>query len=204
MDNGNSVYIGATVLLLPLFVISYSIEESQTFTFSLQSSHSITQTVIENETQKSFMGRESSRVMMFAESEIYHWVDEDGVAHFSQHAPAEHVSDVKTLEFQDTTPEDYDPQADHFGVQAQADRMSALREENEQLRAVNRERRARADEKVIIQYREAERGYYNGYWNQPNRPNRPGRPNRPQPKPENPIEESGGNSTLKPLRRPNK
>jgi hypothetical protein len=53
-------------------------------------------------------------------TEVYHWVDENGVAHYSQHAPAADVAGVSKMILEDTTPPDYDPEEDRYGVEAQA------------------------------------------------------------------------------------
>jgi len=39
-----------------------------------------------------------------AASEIYHWVDEDGVSHFSQQPPAKDIQNVSTQPIRDTAP----------------------------------------------------------------------------------------------------
>jgi len=82
----------------------------------------------------------------------------------------------------DTTPEDYDPDEDRYGVEAQAERMAALREKMEQ---------EREDAQQAVQYREPYRRYSNGVWLPPIYP-------RPPVKPEHPIEVPYPTATLRP------
>ena len=49
-------------------------------------------------------------------TEVYRWVDEDGVVHFSQTAPPGQETDVSKMSLADTRPSDYDPDADIYGV----------------------------------------------------------------------------------------
>ena len=77
-------------------------------------------------------------------NEVYSWIDENGVQNFSQRPPDGKIPGVSQLNLVDTTPEDYDPDEDRYGVQAQAERMDALREEMEQRRDDARERERNA------------------------------------------------------------
>ena len=77
-------------------------------------------------------------------TEVYHWVDENGVSHFSQNAPASNVEGVKTVTLDDTAPPDYDPEEDRYGVAAQAERMAELRKEMAEKREANQDRRRNA------------------------------------------------------------
>jgi hypothetical protein len=54
---------------------------------------------------------------------IFHWVDEDGIAHFSDWAP-EDVEDVTTLVVNAQNPPDYDPAEDPYSISNQAERTS--------------------------------------------------------------------------------
>ena len=107
-------------------------------------------------------------------TEVYHWVDEDGVAHFSQTAPAKAEGEVRKLALEDTTPADYDPDADIFGVEQQAERMRELREAREERRLARLEARRKAEEqRPIIIYQQQQPAYrYPGYFY----PGLPGRP----------------------------
>ena len=57
-------------------------------------------------------------------TEIYHWVDENGVSNFSSTAPPGLAEEVNKMTLEDTTPPDYDPEEDRYGVAAQAERMA--------------------------------------------------------------------------------
>ena len=68
--------------------------------------------------------------------EIYRWVDENGVVNFSDTAPAARSRSVSTVAVEDTRSSDYDPEADIYNVEAQAERMQALREPPPRWRSV--------------------------------------------------------------------
>ncbi len=123
--------------------------------------------------------------------EIYYWLDENGVPNFSQNQPDGKIPDVSILNLADTTPPDYDPEEDRYGVQAQAERMYALREEMEQRRNAVRERQKKAAQQQLVQYREPVRNYSHRFWYRPiySRP-----PHKPQP----PIAVLYPTSTLEP------
>ena len=91
--------------------------------------------------------------------EIYHWLDDNGVPNFSQKQPAGKMPGVTLLTLTDTTPSDYDPEEDRYGVQAQAERLSTLREEMQQHRDAVRERRGNTAPRQFVQYREPVRYY---------------------------------------------
>jgi len=133
--------------------------------------------------------------IILAANEIYHWVDENGVANFSQHAPGDHVPNVNTLNLPELGPEEAEIDEDPFNVAEQAERMKALREEMAERRAVKRQRDQMAEQRTVIEYRDPEPAYPYGFGNRPHFPNRP--PARPEP----PIEEKPNISTLKPLGR---
>jgi len=123
--------------------------------------------------------------------EIYHWLDENGVPNFSQQQPVGKIPGVSMLSLADTTPPDYDPEEDRYGVQAQAERMNILREEMEQRRDAVRERQINTARQQLVQYREPVRYYSHPIWFPPihHRP-----PHKPQP----PIEVPDPTSTLGP------
>lgn len=56
---------------------------------------------------------------------IFHWVDGDGILHFSDTAPTSTGEDVITLTVHETTPANYDPREDRYSILDQAARMSA-------------------------------------------------------------------------------
>lgn len=101
-------------------------------------------------------------------TEVYHWVDENGVAHFSQSAPAGTVQGVEMMTLEDTTPPDYDPEEDIYGVAAQAERMAALRKEMDEKREAAQERRRNAPTpQPAVQYQEPYSYGTVPYWRQP-------------------------------------
>jgi hypothetical protein len=112
-------------------------------------------------------------------AEIYKWVDENGVTHFSQMQPDLSVTGVSQPELRDTRPSDYDPEQDLYGVEAQAKRMQQLRDEKKERRQARQERERKAQEQQAIQYRRQE---YYGYpiyrpgWVNPRPPLRPNPP----------------------------
>ena len=81
-------------------------------------------------------------------------MDENGVSHYSQNAPPGDVPGVSTMILEDTTPPDYDPEEDRYGVAAQAERMAALREEMAEKREAQRERQRNAPQQPVVQYQQ--------------------------------------------------
>ena len=122
--------------------------------------------------------------------EIYHWLDENGVPNFSQRQPDEDTRGVSKLNLPDTTPPDYDPDEDRYGVEAQAERMTALREEMDKQREDARERRRNTAQQPM-QYREPYRRYARGIWHPPIY-------TRPPPIPQPPIVVPYRTATLRP------
>lgn len=116
-------------------------------------------------------------------TEVYRWVDENGVVHFSQTAPNEPGEEVDKLALQDTRTSDYDPDQDIYGVAAQAERMKALREDLDAKRQASLERQREAAKQPVVQYRQPERYGYPIFWDA--RPRPPLRP-VPLPGPVNP------------------
>jgi hypothetical protein len=113
-----------------------------------------------------------------AAQEIYRWVDEQGVVHFSDTAPAAASGEVSTLTLEDTTPANYDPEQDIYNLAATGQRMQSLREEMAAEREARRERAA-AQPPAIVQYPEPQHygypyDYLYGY--PPLRPRPPGGP----------------------------
>lgn len=129
--------------------------------------------------------------------EIYRWVDQSGVVHFSDTAPASVGADVSTVFLEETRSPDYDPEEDIYNVAAQAERMQALRVEMAEGREARRERQRDAAQSPAEQDREVVRyGYDYGYPWRPRPPARP--PNRPRP----PVPEPYTTSTLRPPGQP--
>ena len=111
-------------------------------------------------------------------TEIYHWVDENGVANFSSTAPPGHNDQVKTVVLDDSPAPRYDPEKDPFDVEGQAERMSAYREEMTRRREAAAKRRAAQPQPQPVQYQNR---YIGGaWWNRPYYPRPPvSRPNPP-------------------------
>jgi hypothetical protein len=109
-------------------------------------------------------------------TEIFHWVDENGVEHFSQSAPLTDVAGVSQVNLEDTTPPDFDPEEDRYGIQAQAERMASLRDEMAEKREARRQRERSAPQQPVVQYREPY--YVNGWYQRP--PYRPHPPIEPE------------------------
>jgi len=73
-------------------------------------------------------------------SDIYRWVDEDGVVHFSDTAPAD-TDDVERLRVDVTNPPGYDPAEDPYSIRNQAARMGETWSRLEERREDRREKR---------------------------------------------------------------
>ena len=56
--------------------------------------------------------------------EIFHWVDADGVSHFSDWAPADNSVEVSKLIVSNSNPPGYDPNEDQNSILGQAERMN--------------------------------------------------------------------------------
>jgi hypothetical protein len=121
--------------------------------------------------------------------EVYQWTDEDGVVHFSQVAPEDHIESVKTLEVMGEEEmgnglgisEDDDP----YGYKAHREEMDALWAEREARREAARQRQAAAAPSTQIVYVQQETPYpyiYPGYGYRP-----PHKPERPPHRPEHPV-----------------
>jgi len=125
--------------------------------------------------------------------EVYRWVDENGVVHFSQSAPPGNDAGVEVIVLEDSRPSGYDPDEDRYQVAAQAEKMAQLRAEMDKKREMAQERNLTAPpQPPVTQYPQ------NGYWPLPNYyPGVPPRP-RPPPRPEPPIEIPYPTHTLKP------
>jgi len=113
-------------------------------------------------------------------TEVYHWVDENGVVHFSQSAPPGNVSGVELMVLDNTQPAP-DPEADLYGVQAQAERMALVREEMAKKQELARERQRNAARQPVTPYQQPYDYPVSGYWGYPRPPSRPRPPQRPEP-----------------------
>ncbi len=131
-----------------------------------------------------------------AAAEIYHWVDENGVPHYSQVRPEDDIPNVSMQKLEDTTPEQVD---DVYNLEAHEKRMTAWREERDQERKDARERKRKIAEQQPIKHSEPYRDYSRSFWYPPiyNRPPyRP--PHKPPPRPGQPGVLPSPPSTLLP------
>ena len=94
-------------------------------------------------------------------TEIYRWVDEDGVVNFSDEKPAS-VTDADVLEVQAGNSPDYDPDTDPYSIRNQAARINkkyaAIEEGREERREKRREEAARRP--WFIEYRQPDYRYH--------------------------------------------
>jgi hypothetical protein len=141
-----------------------------------------------------FFGLATSQSPALWAQEIYSWVDENGVQHFSEVAPENASSDVSKLEIDGSQPAGYDPAEDRYNVAAQQAEMQALRDSLDESRKEKKEQRERELERQaanqVIYYPEPDYGYGSNIY-YPAYPSQPphGRPPiRPPLRPEHPIE----------------
>lgn len=125
-------------------------------------------------------------------TEVYHWVDENGVLHYSQERPPGDVSGVTKLTLED--PVVPDQPEDIYGVEEQAERIAQRREEMQQRRDEARERKQNAATQPIVVVQQPHAIYPNRWWWPPLYPSPPVRP-------EPPIEVPYRTSTLAPRNR---
>jgi len=125
-------------------------------------------------------------------TEVYRWVDADGVVHFSDKAPPSGVDDFSRRDVTVKPPAGYDPERDLYGVAEQQERMRALREDMERRREARREREEQAPPSPAAAPSPAVSYPLYPYpgW-------RP-RPPRPEPPIEPPVEPRPPTATLKP------
>ena len=74
-------------------------------------------------------------------SQIYQWVDENGVSHFSQQPPAKDTRNVSTKTIRDTAPNAGGQAEDIYDTKAHEERMAEWREQREQQRQDARNRK---------------------------------------------------------------
>ena len=114
-------------------------------------------------------------------TEVYHWVDENGVSHFTQNAPTSEVDGVKKMTLEDTTPPGYDPDEDRYDVEGQEKRMASIRDEMQEKREADRERKRKAAaQRPAVQYQQPYQYGYSPFLS-PGYPIQPLPPSRPEP-----------------------
>ncbi len=67
-------------------------------------------------------------------AEVFRWVDEGGVTHFSESPPEQEAQDLQTLELADPAPRS-DPENYYYSIANQSKRMEAMRAEREKAQA---------------------------------------------------------------------
>jgi len=128
-------------------------------------------------------------------TEVYHWVDENGVVHFSQSAPPGNVSGVELMVL-DTTQPVPDPEEDLYGVEAQAERMALLRQQMAEKRELERERQRQSAGQAPAPNQQADPYGYPVYGRRPHYPGyrppvKPRPPVRPEPYPTDTLKRPG-------------
>ena len=117
-------------------------------------------------------------------SEIFHWVDEDGILHYSDWAPTNTDIEVRKVVISESNPPDYDPDEDPNSILDQAsrtnERWQELKEQKEERREQRRELAAEPRNPAPVEYYEP---YYDSspWFYYPVRPGRP--PGSAHPKP---------------------
>lgn len=110
--------------------------------------------------------------------DIYQWVDENGVINFSQIRPADEKLGISKVIMAETTAPEFDPEEDRYGIETQAKRMEALRQEMEERRESQRAQ-APVNTSTAVQYRDPYRRYSYPLLYPPYRPKPPIRPEPP-------------------------
>ena len=113
-------------------------------------------------------------------ADIFRWVDDDGVVHFSDTAPSDDTA-VERLRVDEANSPDYDPADDPYSIRNQAERTGETWSRLEERREERREKRLKEAERqpvYVYQPYYPYRNYAPGYYV----PGRPGhRPVRPGP-----------------------
>lgn len=124
-------------------------------------------------------------------TDIYSWVDEDGVTHFSEFQPGDQVQNVSKQTMDKSAPI---PVEDVYNVEEHNKQMAEWREERDQQRQESKKRKQLADQQAVS-YPQPQYDYRRSFWNSPiyNRP-----PVRPPHKPRPPIEKPSPPSRLYP------
>lgn len=86
--------------------------------------------------------------------DVYHWVDEDGVAHYSQWPPQEGEQETTRIGLSRSGMGDYDPTEDPYSVLNQAQRIHAFWTQLRQRREAEQQEKAERVASSIPPYRE--------------------------------------------------
>ena len=145
-----------------------------------------------------------------AATEVYRWVDENGVVHFSDTRPAASGKPVETVTVDGSQPADYDPEQDLFNVAQQQEVMQARREQLAQQREERAEARRQSERRQAstpVAVDGPSRSWNTGFWwppynDGPNRPPGQRPPGKPPQRPQPPIEIEPAPPASQPFRPP--
>jgi hypothetical protein len=84
--------------------------------------------------------------------EIFHWVDDNGISHFSDWAPKDSNVEVTKLIVSDANPPGYDPNEDQNSILGQAERMNERWSELRERQDERRKQRLELEEQQRRQY----------------------------------------------------
>ena len=112
-----------------------------------------------------------------AASEIYHWVDENGVSHYSQYKPAGDTPGVSTQKMETSRPSGDGQAEDVYHLEAHEKRMTAWREQRQKEREASSDRKRQDSQQLQIRYPQPQSSYWGrrGIYNYrpPNQPRPP-------------------------------
>ena len=119
--------------------------------------------------------------------EVFKWVDENGVVHFSEQAPPDDVSGSRRIVLEEAAATDRDTDDDPFNIEATAARMQTYRDDmarrREEQRKERLERERIAAQRPVIQYQHGGRYAWPWYSRPPLQPVPPIQPQPPTPEP---------------------
>ena len=99
-----------------------------------------------------------------AATEIYHWVDENGVPHYSQQAPGSDTRGVSKQALVDTDPTGNGEAEDVYNVEAHEKHMAEWRADREKQRKEARENKCYSAQQQPIKYQQSNRDYSQSLW----------------------------------------
>ena len=112
--------------------------------------------------------------------EIFHWVDEDGVLHFSDWAPKNSDAEVIKMIVSNSNPPGYDPNEDQNSILGQAERVNERWAELKERQDERRKQRLELEQQQRRQYAvEYDYPYYSGSYLYSRPAHRPGFGHRP-------------------------
>ncbi len=112
-------------------------------------------------------------------SEIYHWVDKDGVAHYSQYPPGSDTTNVSQQKMENKAPQNKDEAQDVYNVEAHQKHMAEWREGRDKKRSETHARNQLTTKQNSTEYEVSNNAPINSYWNRPGYGNRPIKPRPP-------------------------